>query len=566
MATQRRPFRDGDPNNEYAGVRHQTHYFNPRARRYEEEEEANPSRRTRTPFAFDPNTLRTFAVGVPVSEASTGSNNDEIGAHRVPTSYEPQYSNRNPNGNAAPVHRNANRRCLREEGRSPRNTDNRPQPRTRRNRPPTQRQVVRESPPVDTRILPAESAPSYEDEEDTRGYAIRLAARQMLEGMAAPQPPPPQQPYPSPPPPGGHYPTDEIRYTRNDIERAIDRRCCIIAVVLLLVISGTATALGVVLTRRSESSSSSSSLSNSNNNDTAPTPSPSHIAGPSTTQQSQPVLCSFCFGAQDSALTAIQLSRRSFQLFQENFTCVEFQDDQPHPVPANDTTCPVRQALAWKNCGCATLPNDVATIGACLICGEDAPTTATAECTEEQQYVNIVAAAMPSMCPTLRQEAMTVCVCPTETEKRLSRLRATLASVTADDSVFDDPSSYQSMALEWLAMEDPLQLDVSHTPNRTIQERYVVVLLYFATNGPWWSSRGIGFLTNTSVCDWHAPSGMTGILCLRTGREVTSIVLRKSTNTMTTCLSCLNPPLLVVAQRALGCVGRCLRRLGLSRI
>ena len=357
----------------------------------------------------------------------------------------------------------------------------------------------------DQRTLHATVVPSNETiEERIRREALRLAQQQFVQGVVT-----------------------QVGSTRNMADnvpndadcdapnkKKIKPRWWMITLLLLVVLGVLGAALGFVLGRASKSS-------------TDPPTNPTTPSGPNPVPGPQDS-CSFCFGAQDSTLSPLEMNRRSFQLFQDTYTCATFQDDL-QSVPASDETCPLRQALTWKHCGCPTLPNDTPQDIACTICeGGDPPSSPNGQCSEEEQYVNILGTWMPYMCPNLIQQALSTCACPTEEQKRFRRLRVTLAGVTSDDSVFDDESSHQSMALTWLATNDPLQLDVPQTPNRTIHERYLIVLLYYSMNGRGWNRQDLGFLTGTSVCDWHVQSGPTGVMCADSGGDVTSIVLCKS--------------------------------------
>ena len=69
--------------------------------------------------------------------------------------------------------------------------------------------------------------------------------------------------------------------------------------------------------------------------------------------------------------------------------------------------------------------------------------------------------------------------------------------------------------LDWLTNQDPAQLDPLVTPFATLHERYVIVLLYFATNGDDWYFR-LSFLAATSVCGWNDGNpgiGFDGVAC-----------------------------------------------------
>ena len=58
----------------------------------------------------------------------------------------------------------------------------------------------------------------------------------------------------------------------------------------------------------------------------------------------------------------------------------------------------------------------------------------------------------------------------------------------------------QYHAFEWLLEEERNGLLANRSEDLLVQ-RYVVAVLYFATNGPSWTKR-LGFLSNTSECSW----------------------------------------------------------------
>ena len=88
-------------------------------------------------------------------------------------------------------------------------------------------------------------------------------------------------------------------------------------------------------------------------------------------------------------------------------------------------------------------------------------------------------------------------------------------------SVFDDPSSPQFAALQWLLEEDEFEV----CPNsRNLEQRFVVAVLYFATNGSGWKSCSSGsdnencdrkaFLSSGHECGWG------GVHCTNTGKII----------------------------------------------
>ena len=86
-----------------------------------------------------------------------------------------------------------------------------------------------------------------------------------------------------------------------------------------------------------------------------------------------------------------------------------------------------------------------------------------------------------------------------------------------------DSTSAQHQAFQWLLNDDSLALyaGVNET-DIMIQERYLLMLLYFATNGPKWNNQH-NFTTGSQHCQWTLDEGK-GISC-NTAGHVTLIVL-----------------------------------------
>jgi hypothetical protein len=83
------------------------------------------------------------------------------------------------------------------------------------------------------------------------------------------------------------------------------------------------------------------------------------------------------------------------------------------------------------------------------------------------------------------------------TINRSSIIQDVIASSFEDD--FPN-SSFQEEALDWLANTDPANLPVDTDPTRLL-ERYIAVLLYFATKGARWIDQR-NWLTVNAVCAW----------------------------------------------------------------
>jgi len=78
--------------------------------------------------------------------------------------------------------------------------------------------------------------------------------------------------------------------------------------------------------------------------------------------------------------------------------------------------------------------------------------------------------------------------------------------------LLDDPASPQHKAFQWLANEDPANLDLNSIPEQTLEQRYVAALLYFSTEGDSWFD-SLGFLGEGAVCTWRDDLAAKGISC-----------------------------------------------------
>ena len=76
-----------------------------------------------------------------------------------------------------------------------------------------------------------------------------------------------------------------------------------------------------------------------------------------------------------------------------------------------------------------------------------------------------------------------------------------LESEVSGPEALGDDSSPEAQALRWIAYEDLVVLDLDSMPIVILVERYVIVLLYFATLGTDWRNQQ-NFLASSSVCEW----------------------------------------------------------------
>jgi hypothetical protein len=104
----------------------------------------------------------------------------------------------------------------------------------------------------------------------------------------------------------------------------------------------------------------------------------------------------------------------------------------------------------------------------------------------------------------------------------------TLVRVLTDSGLLRETSTWTEFhwsSATWMADTDPTPLDFESTPISTIIERFVIVLLYFATNGDSWLA-DFKFLTPGSVCGWNDSNLRRGVFC--SNLAVSKISLGKS--------------------------------------
>lgn len=68
-----------------------------------------------------------------------------------------------------------------------------------------------------------------------------------------------------------------------------------------------------------------------------------------------------------------------------------------------------------------------------------------------------------------------------------------------DPALLDDPNSPQSMALEWITIEDPAKLSAD---DEFVSQRYALAVLFFATSGSTWTNSRY-WLTGSGYCLWY---------------------------------------------------------------
>ena len=85
--------------------------------------------------------------------------------------------------------------------------------------------------------------------------------------------------------------------------------------------------------------------------------------------------------------------------------------------------------------------------------------------------------------PTVSPSSAPSFPCNLTPEQRAIEIRQLMATVT-DDALFDDPSTPQALALNWITNEDAIEPPLC--PDKKMIQRYVLAAFYFATEGDNW--------------------------------------------------------------------------------
>jgi hypothetical protein len=109
----------------------------------------------------------------------------------------------------------------------------------------------------------------------------------------------------------------------------------------------------------------------------------------------------------------------------------------------------------------------------------------------------------PSAAPTTPAPTITPRPSPSPTElcydSTLEEFLLEILSPITNPSILQDPSTPQGMAFDYMVNDDPYLRNPCGKP--TIEERYGLTTLYFATNGDSWTNRE-GWLGEEQECAW----------------------------------------------------------------
>ena len=119
----------------------------------------------------------------------------------------------------------------------------------------------------------------------------------------------------------------------------------------------------------------------------------------------------------------------------------------------------------------------------------------------------------PTVQPTSKPSAKpSSTIFPTSSD-RLTAVKDILYGISGE--ALDDETSPQHEAMTWLVYDDLRQVPVHPSSLPELIERYIVALMYYAMDGPYWNY-SYGFLSHKSICDWYTLSVLdeiVGVTC-----------------------------------------------------
>ena len=235
--------------------------------------------------------------------------------------------------------------------------------------------------------------------------------------------------------------------------------------------------------------------------------------------------CGVCFGNDASTGLNSDTQLQTFQFQNRAYSCASLADATT-VLTAEDPMCPLHQAMAWKHCGCLTLPPSQEFENACPICDDAvSPLAPDDDCAQEIDFATIIGSLAFPECAAQVSQIGSSCVCPHCTHPRCVELQNAVNDLVDDPHVFANEATPQFKSLRWLALEDPGDMTVARPTDEALRERFVIVVLYFSTDGPAWRG-GVPFLTGSHVCEWQQMTAGAGISCNDNG-FVDEIVLGK---------------------------------------
>jgi hypothetical protein len=191
--------------------------------------------------------------------------------------------------------------------------------------------------------------------------------------------------------------------------------------------------------------------------------------------------CTFCFDRTSPPDLETSVMGDSSQ------TCLSFMEDQSAlGLKANDAECHRVQTVAWKFCGCPTLPPDAADT-LCDACEDPGEVPVALNYANIEPWIEDVTKSMDCTCanPVVLKQTRNV-------------------SRTLSGNAVDDPSSPQFAALEWTARDasNRVSSETNAGSNLELERRYLAATLYYSLGGDNWTD-SYSFLSPDHVCRWN---------------------------------------------------------------
>jgi len=175
--------------------------------------------------------------------------------------------------------------------------------------------------------------------------------------------------------------------------------------------------------------------------------------------------------------------------------------DAPNNIEAPTTTSPTRAPSTTD------APNNI-----------EAPTTTSPTRAPTTPLPTISPTNPPTIVPT-------ICSGLTD-DDRTTAIRAIVVSISPGSIIEEGSSTPQSQAFNWVVNVDQ-NCPGSDEDNTSIEQRYILAVLYYSTNGADWTDSGAFLSVNLTECLWRIPDPASGdgIFCTDNGTVVNRIAI-----------------------------------------
>jgi hypothetical protein len=127
-------------------------------------------------------------------------------------------------------------------------------------------------------------------------------------------------------------------------------------------------------------------------------------------------------------------------------------------------------------------------------------------------------------------------------DDRTTAIRAIVVSISPGSIIEEGSSTPQSQAFNWVVNVDQ-NCPGSDEDNTSIEQRYILAVLYYSTNGADWTDSGAFLSVNLTECLWRIPDPASGdgIFCTDNGTVVNRIAIGKQYGSLNLVVCTLHP-------------------------